>query len=172
MQTWTLRRSHPSFYTLSRRALTCPIPDVCIDERRLPLFFARATLRELIAGLKARATGGLRDDAVSAQSSHCPPSVRGVASGGAIGPNPTGDGEGDDDPGDPGEDCSQRRTGCGPCAALWAVFVKQVVRRFHAASLISGTQASRSGLSQTGPAGCRLRVFPDQRPGFFARAFA
>ena len=36
----------------------CPIPDVCIDERRLPLFIARATLRELIAGLKARATGG------------------------------------------------------------------------------------------------------------------
>jgi len=22
---------------------TCPIPDVCIDERRLPLFIARAT---------------------------------------------------------------------------------------------------------------------------------
>ena len=36
----------------------CPIPDVCIDERRLPLFIARATLRELIAGLEARATGG------------------------------------------------------------------------------------------------------------------
>ncbi len=35
----------------------CPIPDVCIDERRLPLFIARATLRELIAGLEARATG-------------------------------------------------------------------------------------------------------------------
>jgi hypothetical protein len=35
----------------------CPIPDVCIDERRLPLFIARATLRELIAGLQARATG-------------------------------------------------------------------------------------------------------------------
>ena len=36
---------------------TCPIPDVCIDERRLPLFIARATLRDLIAGLEARATG-------------------------------------------------------------------------------------------------------------------
>ena len=35
----------------------CSIPDVCIDERRLPLFIARATLRELIAGLEARATG-------------------------------------------------------------------------------------------------------------------
>jgi len=35
----------------------CPIPDVCIDERRLPLFIARATLRELIAGLEVRATG-------------------------------------------------------------------------------------------------------------------
>ena len=30
---------------------SCPIPDVCIDERRLPLFIARATLRDLIAGL-------------------------------------------------------------------------------------------------------------------------
>ena len=38
--------------------VTCPIPDVCIDERRLPLFIARATLRDLIAGLEARATGG------------------------------------------------------------------------------------------------------------------
>jgi hypothetical protein len=37
---------------------TCSIPDVCIDERRLPLFIARATLGELIAGLEARATGG------------------------------------------------------------------------------------------------------------------
>ena len=32
----------------------CPIPDVCIDERRLPLFIARATLRDLIAGQKAQ----------------------------------------------------------------------------------------------------------------------
>ena len=39
----------------------CHIPDVCIDERRLPLFIARATLRDLIAGPKARATGVLRD---------------------------------------------------------------------------------------------------------------
>jgi len=52
------------------------------------------------------------------------------------------------------------------------VFVKQVVRRFHAASLISGALISVSGLSQTGPAGCQLRVFPDQRCGFCARAFA
>jgi hypothetical protein len=50
--------------------------------------------------------------------------------------------------------------------------VKGVVRRFHAASLISGTLISFSGLSQTGPAGCRLRVLPDQRCGFCARAFA
>jgi len=45
----------------SRQTLSearCPIPDVCIDERRLPLFIARATLRELIAGLEARAFGG------------------------------------------------------------------------------------------------------------------
>ncbi len=36
----------------------CAIPDVCIDERRLPLFIARAALRELIAGLEVRARGG------------------------------------------------------------------------------------------------------------------
>ena len=53
-----------------------------------------------------------------------------------------------------------------------AVFVKQVVRRFHAASLTSGTLISFSGLSQTGPAGCQFRVFPDQRCGFCARAVA
>ena len=53
-----------------------------------------------------------------------------------------------------------------------AVFVKQVVRRFPAASLISETLVSRSGFSQTGPAGCQLRVLPDQRSGFRARAFA
>jgi len=40
------------------RTASCPIPDVCFDERRLPPFIARATLRDLIAGLKARATGG------------------------------------------------------------------------------------------------------------------
>jgi hypothetical protein len=39
------------------KLVTCSIPDVCIDERRLPLFIARATLRDLIAGLEARATG-------------------------------------------------------------------------------------------------------------------
>ena len=39
--------------------VSCPIPDVCIDERRLPLFIARATLRDLVVGLKARATGGV-----------------------------------------------------------------------------------------------------------------
>jgi len=42
------------------------------------------------------------------------------------------------------------------------VFVKQVVRRFHAASLISEALVSFSGFSQTGPAGCQLRVFPDR----------
>ena len=52
------------------------------------------------------------------------------------------------------------------------VFVKEVVRRFHAASLISGTLISVSGLSQTGPAGCQLRVLPVQRFGFCDRAFA
>ena len=53
-----------------------------------------------------------------------------------------------------------------------AVFVKQVVRRFHAASLISGALISFSGFNQTGPAGCQFRVFPDQRCGFWARAVA
>jgi hypothetical protein len=52
------------------------------------------------------------------------------------------------------------------------VFVKGVVRRFHAASLISGALVSRSGLSQTAPVGRQLRVLPDQRSGFCARAFA
>ena len=52
------------------------------------------------------------------------------------------------------------------------LFVKGVVRRFHAASLISGALISFSGLSQTGPAGCQFRVLPDQRSGFCARAFA
>ena len=42
---------------LSARVSRCSIPDVCIDERRLPLFIARATLRGLIAVLEARATG-------------------------------------------------------------------------------------------------------------------
>ena len=55
---------------------------------------------------------------------------------------------------------------------LWPVFIKVVVRRFHATSLISGTLVSRSGLSQTGPAGCQLRVWPDQRSGCCARACA
>ena len=59
-----------------------------------------------------------------------------------------------------------------PMARLSPVFVKQVVRRFHAASLISGALTSVSGLSQTGPAGFQLRVLPDQRSGFCARAFA
>ena len=53
-----------------------------------------------------------------------------------------------------------------------AVFVKEVVRRFHAASLISGAPVSFSGFSQTGPAGFQLRILPDQRFGFCARAFA
>jgi hypothetical protein len=49
------------------------------------------------------------------------------------------------------------------------VFVKGVVRRFHAASLISRALISFSGFNQTGPAGCQFRVFPDQRCGFCAR---
>ena len=53
-----------------------------------------------------------------------------------------------------------------------AVFVKQVVRRFHAGSLISGALVSFSGFNQTGPAGCQFLVFPDQRCGFCARAVA
>ena len=59
-----------------------------------------------------------------------------------------------------------------PVAGCKTVFGKQVVRQFHAASLILGALVSRSGFSQTGPAGCQLRVFPDQRSGFCARAFA
>jgi putative transposase len=59
-----------------------------------------------------------------------------------------------------------------PAERVVPVFVKQVVRRFHAASLTSGTLISFSGLSQTGPAGCQFRVFPDQRCGFCARAVA
>jgi hypothetical protein len=55
------------------------------------------------------------------------------------------------------------------CGAARPVFVKQVVRRFHAASLISGTLISFSGLSQTGPAGCQFRFFPDQRCRFCAQ---
>ncbi len=54
----------------------------------------------------------------------------------------------------------------------FAVFVEGVVRRFYPAYLISGALALRSGLSQTGPAGCQLRVLPDQRSGFWARALA
>ena len=55
---------------------------------------------------------------------------------------------------------------------LVTVFVKQFVRRFHAASLISGALISVSGLSQTGLAVWQLRVLPDQRSRFCARAFA
>jgi len=51
MKDW--HKFHPHLFVKS----PCPIPDVCIDERRLPLFIARATLRELIAGLQARETG-------------------------------------------------------------------------------------------------------------------
>ena len=52
------------------------------------------------------------------------------------------------------------------------VFVKQVVRMFHAVSLISETRISVSGFNQTDPMGCQFRSFPDQRCGFFARAVA
>lgn len=46
------------------------------------------------------------------------------------------------------------------------VIVKQVVRRFHATALISGTPISVSGLSQTSPAGCQLRVLLTSVPDF------
>ena len=39
--------------------LSCPMPGICIDERRLPLFIARVTLRDLIAELEARGTDGV-----------------------------------------------------------------------------------------------------------------
>jgi hypothetical protein len=48
---WQLERHLGDFIA------NCSIPDVCIDERRLPLFIARATLRGLIAVLEARTTG-------------------------------------------------------------------------------------------------------------------
>ena len=66
----------------------------------------------------------------------------------------------------------QSRLSLGSYGRPRTVFVKQVVRRFHAASLISEALLSRSGFSQTGPVGCQLRVLPDQRSGFCARAFA
>ena len=44
--------------SVSITGVSCPILDVCIDERRLPLLIARATLREVIAGLEACATRG------------------------------------------------------------------------------------------------------------------
>lgn len=65
-----------------------------------------------------------------------------------------------------------RKTGTTYERGRVTVFVKQVVRRFHAASLISGALISFSGFNQTGPAGCQFRVFPDQRCGFWARAVA
>jgi len=46
-----------AYHRLTEGQRSCSIPDVYIDERRLPLFIARATLRELITGLKSRATG-------------------------------------------------------------------------------------------------------------------
>ena len=52
------RPTTPERFIVGRPVPRCPIPDVCIDERRLPLFIARATLRDLIAGLEARATCG------------------------------------------------------------------------------------------------------------------
>ena len=33
---------------------TCRIPDDCIDEKRYPLFMARAVMRELIESLQSR----------------------------------------------------------------------------------------------------------------------
>ena len=54
----------------------------------------------------------------------------------------------------------------------YPVFVNEVVRCIHAASLISVSLLLFSGFSQTGPACCQFRVFPDQRCGFCARAVA
>ena len=36
-------------------AITCRIPDDCIDSRRYPLFMGRAVMQELIKGLKTQA---------------------------------------------------------------------------------------------------------------------
>jgi hypothetical protein len=54
---YSLLRKDTGSATASCFAATCSIPDVYIDERRLPLLIARATLRYLIAGLEVRATG-------------------------------------------------------------------------------------------------------------------
>lgn len=49
-----------------------------------------------------------------------------------------------------------------------SVFVKGVVRQVHAASLVLRAPVSRSGFSQTGPAGAQLRgcltLLPDSGP--------
>ena len=51
--------SHPG------RSLSCPIPDVRFDERRLPLLIARATLRKLLAGLQANGVAEHFNDRIS-----------------------------------------------------------------------------------------------------------
>jgi hypothetical protein len=85
--------SGPNLVSELSRSKRCSIPDVCIDERRLPFFTVRATLRELIAGLEARAIGGramilsLHKNATTT-------------------------------PGDPGEDRGERGTGGGAGRAL------------------------------------------------------
>ena len=53
-----------------------------------------------------------------------------------------------------------------------AVFVKAVVRRVHAASLILRAPVARSGFSQTSATGAQLRGCPDHRSGLAARAAA
>ena len=52
------------------------------------------------------------------------------------------------------------------------VFVKAVVRRVHAASLILRAPVARSGFSQTSATGAQLRGCPDHRSGLAARAAA
>ena len=53
-----------------------------------------------------------------------------------------------------------------------SVFVKAVVRRVHAASLILRAPVARSGFSQTSATGAQLRGCPDHRSGLAARAAA
>ena len=57
-------------------------------------------------------------------------------------------------------------------ASLPPVFVKAVVRRVHAASLILRAPVARSGFSQTSATGAQLRGCPDHRSGLAARAAA
>lgn len=49
---------------IPKSTLGVPFRGICSDDRRLPLFPAQATPRELVAGLQERATGGLADPVV------------------------------------------------------------------------------------------------------------